>query len=103
MNIDKIALAIENDAGVELADLKASLTEMQQGIVGREHTKEQILVRAVRKKTGLSQQVFAQYINTPVATLRDWEQGRFSPSGGVLCLFKILENHPDMVNELVGH
>ncbi|NOQ35744.1 MAG: helix-turn-helix domain-containing protein [Methylococcaceae bacterium] len=100
MNIDNIAKAIENDAGIQLPDLKQSLAEMQQGIAARSYTSEQLLLRSVRKKTGLSQQAFAQHINTPVTTLRDWEQGRFKPSGGILCLFKVLQNHPEIINEL---
>ncbi|SJM93221.1 Antitoxin igA-2 (fragment) [Crenothrix polyspora] len=35
-----------------------------------------------------------------MATLRDWEQGRFVPPGGVLCLLKIIYNHPDLISEL---
>jgi putative transcriptional regulator len=54
----------------------------------------------VRKKLQLSQMAFAELIKTPVATLRDWEQGRFTPSGAVLCLLKIINNHPELVKEL---
>jgi hypothetical protein len=31
---------------------------------------------AIRKRTGLSQAAFARQIGVPVATLRNWEQGR---------------------------
>jgi len=99
VDIEKIAQAIEADAGFALADVRQGLAEMQVGL-GRVTTVEQILVRAARTKTGLSQQAFAERIKTPVATLRDWEQGRFMPPGGVLCLLKIICNHPDLVGEL---
>jgi putative transcriptional regulator len=99
MNIEKIAQAIEADAGMPLADLRQGLSEMQAGL-GLVTTPEQLLVRAVRIKTGLSQQAFAEHIKTPVATLRDWEQGRFTPPGGVLCLLKIISNHPNLIEEL---
>lgn len=33
-------------------------------------------IRALRKGTGLSQSDFAEQYNIPVATIRDWEQGR---------------------------
>ncbi|MGZ8218764.1 helix-turn-helix domain-containing protein [Methylomagnum sp.] len=99
MDIEKIAQAIEADAGMALDDLRQGLAEMQAD-VGRVTTPEQILVRTVRAKTGLSQQAFAELIKTPVATLRDWEQGRFAPPGGVLCLLKLIGNHPDLVGEL---
>lgn len=99
MDIEKIAQAIEADAGMALDDLRQGLAEMQAG-VGRITTPEQILVRTVRAQTGLSQQAFAELIKTPVATLRDWEQGRFAPPGGVLCLLRLIGNHPDLVGEL---
>ena len=99
MDIEKIAQAIEADAGMALDDLRQGLAEMQAGL-GRITTPEQILVRSARDKTGLSQQAFSERIKTPVSTLRDWEQGRFTPPGGIICLLKIICSHPDLVNEL---
>ena len=61
-----------------------------------------MLVRQARERTGLTQALFARRISTPVATLRDWEQGRFTPPGGVLCLLRLLVKHPDLTNELVN-
>ena len=100
MDVDKIAKAIEADAGMALPGLTDSLAEMQMGVAGRTHTPEQILIRIARNKTGKTQQAFADLIKTPVATLRDWEQGRFSPSGAALCLLHLLSKHPDMIDEL---
>jgi len=99
MDMEKIAKAIEADAGIELPELRQALSEAQD-LTGRVTTAEQILTRAARSKTGLSQQAFANLIGTPVATLRDWEQGRFSPPGGVLCLLKLIHNHPELAHEL---
>lgn len=100
MDIEKVAKAVEADAGMELAGLRQSLADMQQGKADRIHTPEQILTRSARAKTGLSQPAFADLILTPVATLRDWEQGRFDPPGGVVCLLKIIYKHPEIVAEL---
>ncbi|MDP5115820.1 MAG: helix-turn-helix domain-containing protein [Burkholderiaceae bacterium] len=58
------------------------------------------LERQAREKTGLTQAAFAQRIDTPVATLRDWEQGRFTPPGGVLCLLRLIIKHPELSLEL---
>lgn len=99
MKIEKIARAIEADAGESLPDLRQALAEAQAG-VGRVTTPEQVLVRTARAKTGLSQTEFAGLIATPVATLRDWEQGRFTPPGGVLCLLKLISAHPELTREL---
>lgn len=101
MNIEKIARAIEQDAGMALPDVRQALAEAKAG-VGRVTTPEQLLVRAARAKAGLSQQAFAERIATPVATLRDWEQGRFTPPGGIVCLMRLIERHPDLSNELAA-
>lgn len=99
MDIEKIAQAIEADAGMPLDDLRQGLVEMQNGI-GLVHTPEQILIRQVRTKLKLSQQRFSNAINTPVATLRDWEQGRSKPSGAAICLLKIIDKYPNLLSEL---
>jgi putative transcriptional regulator len=101
MDVEKIAKAIETDAGEVLPDLRQALTEATVG-VGRVTTPEQILVRQAREKSGLTQQAFAERIATPVATLRDWEQGRFAPPGGVLCLLRLIIKHPELSQELTA-
>ena len=100
MDIEKIAQAIEADAGEALPDLRQSLLEMENQTIGRITTPEQLLVVSVRKRLKLTQQAFAELIKTPVATLRDWEQGRFKPNGVVICLLNILSKHPEIANEL---
>lgn len=99
IDIDKVAAAIEADAGGALLDLRQALAEAKAGL-GRITTPEQILVRQAREKSGLTQTAFAERIATPVATLRDWEQGRFAPPGGVLCLLRLIIRHPELSQEL---
>ncbi|MCQ9616487.1 helix-turn-helix domain-containing protein [Paenalcaligenes niemegkensis] len=77
----RYAGAIEDDAGEVLPGLRQALSEAKAG-VGRMTTPEQLLVRQARQKSGLTQAAFAERISTPVATLRDWEQGRFQAPGG---------------------
>ncbi len=102
IDVEKIAKAIEADAGVPLPDLRKSLQDAKEGKFGRTHTPEQILVRSARKKLGLSQSKFAALIKTPIGTIRDWEQGRFKPPGGMQCLLRIALKHPDVVKELAA-
>jgi putative transcriptional regulator len=59
-----------------------------------------IYAKAGRESTGLTQPAFAARIATPVATLRDWEQGRYAPPGGVLCLLRLIVRHPELVREI---
>jgi len=99
LDIERAAKAIEKDAGMALPDLRQALEEAIVN-TGRVTTPEQILVRQARSRTGLSQQAFAERIATPVATLRDWEQGRFAPPGGVLCLLRLISKHPELTQEL---
>lgn len=99
IDIEAVAKAIETDAGEKLPDLHQALKEAQQG-TGRVTTPDQILVRLAREKSGLTQAAFAERIATPVATLRDWEQGRFSPPGAVACLLRLIVKHPNLTHEL---
>ena len=99
-DIEQVARAIEADMGQELPGIRQALAEVQAGNAGRVTTPEQILVRQARQRSGLTQAAFAQRIATPVATLRDWEQGRFAPPGAVACLLRLLAKHPDLTSEL---
>jgi len=100
MDIEAVAQAIEADMGEPLADIRQALHEAKSGATGRVTTPAQMLARQARVQTGLSQAGFARMINTPVATLRDWEQGRFTPPGGVVCLLRLIVQHPELTNEL---
>ena len=93
MNIERIAQAIEDDAGESIEGLRESLTEMKAGNI----TPEQLLLQKARSSLHLSQAKFAKLINTPVATLRDWEQGRFKPAGSALVLCKVAIKDPSIL------
>lgn len=100
LDVEAVAKAIEADFGEPLPDIRQALTEVKNGVIGRVTTPEQILTRSARRACGMTQEAFAARINTPVATLRDWEQGRFTPPGGMLCLLRIINNHPELTKEL---
>ena len=52
-------------------------------------------VRRVRLRLGLTQRQFAQRIDVPLDTIRNWEQGRRYPTGAAKTLLKILDRAPD--------
>ena len=54
-------------------------------------------VAAIRRRTGLSQGAFARHIGVPVATLRNWEQGRRRPDGPARVLLALLDKDPGIV------
>lgn len=54
-------------------------------------------VKAIRRKSGLTQQEFAVRYGFPVATLRNWEQERRRPEMAALLLLEIIRKEPDAV------
>lgn len=57
-------------------------------------------VAKLRKKLKLSQTAFAEKTGIPVATLRNWEQGRRYPTGPARKLLQILEKRPEVLAEI---
>lgn len=51
-------------------------------------------VRAIRLLVGGSQESFALAINVPLATLRNWEQKRRSPTGPAAELLSLISHDP---------
>lgn len=51
--------------------------------------------RRVRKRLGLSQAELSQRINVPLDTIRNWEQGKRSPTGAAKALLKVLDKAPE--------
>lgn len=49
------------------------------------------LARRVRQRLGLTQAEFSEKINVSIDTIRNWEQGKRSPSGAAKSLLKILD------------
>jgi len=54
-------------------------------------------IKAVRRKTGLSQSRFAARLHLNVATIRNWEQGRTRPDGAAVALLTVIDREPKMV------
>jgi putative transcriptional regulator len=64
--------------------------ELERGVLGRR-------VRLARQASGLSQAEFAERFRIPVATLRDWEQGRRKPDAASLAYLTVIEREPEAV------
>ncbi len=54
----------------------------------KEYTAKQI--RKMRLKNGVSQAVFAAYLNTSPSTVQKWEQGKKTPRGSTLKLLNLV-------------
>jgi putative transcriptional regulator len=51
--------------------------------------------RRVRKRLGFSQAQFAERIDVSLDTIRNWEQGKRSPTGAAKALLKVLDRAPE--------
>ena len=56
-------------------------------------------VVAIRSKTGMSQPDFARSIGIPLATLKNWEQGRRRANGPARVLLALIDKRPTIVQE----
>ena len=54
-------------------------------------------IRAIRRRMGLSQTVFAEQFGFSVSTLRNWEQGKRRPDPAVRAYLRGIEKAPDTV------
>jgi putative transcriptional regulator len=63
----------------------------------RVHIPAAIDTRSIRKTLKLTQQQFATHYHIPVATLRDWEQGRRMPDAPARALIAAIREEPEVV------
>jgi putative transcriptional regulator len=52
--------------------------------------------RRVRRRLGFSQTEFAVRIGVSLDTIRNWEQGKRSPTGAATALLKVLDKAPEV-------
>ena len=55
--------------------------------------------RAARMKLNMTQEQMAALLRIPVATLRNWEQGRVKPDQAAQALLTILYRRPELAKE----
>ena len=55
-------------------------------------------IQDIRKKINLSQSVFAKVLNVSSSSVRQWEQGKRTPSGSTKVLLELLRKNPDILN-----
>ena len=67
-----------------------------------EHRPEALDVRAIRKKTGMSQQRFCATFGISLGTLRHWEQGLRTPRGTARVLLRVVEHNPKAIVEALA-
>lgn len=66
------------------------------------HVPEQIDVRAVRERTGLSQAKFAREFGFALDALRNWEQGRRQPDVCARAFLVVIDREPEAVHRALA-
>jgi putative transcriptional regulator len=67
-----------------------------------DHSDPAQFVRHVRARCGLTQAAFAEKIEVPIETVRNWEQGKRSPRGPARALLKLIDSSPDTAFAALG-
>ena len=67
-----------------------------------DHSDPATFVRHVRSRCGMTQAAFAEQIEVPVETVRNWEQGKRSPRGPARALLKLIDRAPDVAFATLG-
>jgi putative transcriptional regulator len=67
-----------------------------------EHNDPAAFVRYVRSRCGLTQAAFAEKIEVPIETVRNWEQGKRSPRGPARALLKLIDSAPEAAFAALG-
>jgi putative transcriptional regulator len=88
-------------------ELVAAMREMVDHLAGKPTgvTVHRVLVLepaeilAIRERTGLSRAKFAERFGLDARALQDWEQGRGRPDRAARVLLKIIERHPEAVED----
>jgi len=74
--------------------------EITEGFVV--HVPKTVDVKAIREKSGMTQEAFAQKFGFTAAAVRDWEQGRRQPEKAARVLLLVIAHNPDAVIEALA-
>ena len=88
-----------SNAGQALLD---GVLAVKVGATAKIWTPEQLLVISVRKQLKKPQPAFSKLLGIPVATLRDWEQGRKQPDSAAVTLIKVAQKHPEALEDITA-
>jgi putative transcriptional regulator len=56
-------------------------------------------VRAIRRRLHMSQHAFADAFRIPLATLKNWEQGRRAPDAPAAAYLQAIARRPEVIRE----
>lgn len=82
------------------AGLKTTFTKKELDALGVEIPEISLTpeeIKAIRKKTNLSQSIFAKMLNVSISSVRQWEQGQRVPTGATKVLLELLDKSPNIL------
>ena len=68
----------------------------------RVHIPDEIDVRTIRRKIGISQELFARHFGVSKRTVQDWEQGRRVPTGAARAFLTVVAREPAAVRRALA-
>lgn len=91
-NVSRIMAGLEE--ALEIAEGRAT--------AARVFVPEDVDVRAIRNRLGLSQDAFAARFGFKASTVRDWEQRRRRPEASARVLLRVIEREPEAVERALA-
>ena len=88
---DKIAVGLNEALEIARGNVKPS----------KLYVPPEMSVREIRKKLNLSQDDFAAEFGFTINQIRDWEQGRTRPLGGLRAYLMLIKSDPKAVSQLL--
>lgn len=87
-------------SGIKTAFTEKELKELGVLVPSVEMNSKQI--QEIRSKTRFSQSVFAKLLNVSASSVRQWEQGKRSPTGSTKVLLDLLTKKPHILDYRIG-
>ena len=63
---------------------------------------DEVDVRSIRKRLGLTQPAFAEQFGFTVGTVRDWEQKRHAPDASTRAYLQVIDREPKAVRRALA-
>lgn len=99
IKIDPAATGTLPKGRVDYAQLDATtargITQQQAADDAEAMQQTAQFARSTRLRLGLTQQELSARIEVPVETIRNWEQGKRSPTGAAKALLRVLNRAPE--------
>jgi len=94
---ETVAIELRSDSPRRLISELAAL-----GVAAHAVKPPQTDVRRIREQLGLSQAEFALRFGLELATVQNWEQGRYRPDPAAQLALKMIERHTALVDEVLA-